>query len=213
MRTSARIAPLGLVGRLLLAHRPSEKLDLESVGPAASAGLLELATLRAHVRLDRVVGVQVVDGGPVAEVPDSLASVLGAAEEHGVGALGRPERQLVKGDALSASREDASAGGLGEPEGAHGKLGHFEEADVIRHGPHKHRRAGLLVPHVPRQAGEGQGRAVGLRHIQTLQDHLGERAVRPAGKEPEQLNQQAEVHIVRLGRRADLVSDTPATGH
>lgn len=57
--------------------------------------------------------------GPVAEVPDSLASVLGAAEEHSVGALRRPERQLVKGDALSASGEDAGAGGLGEPESAH----------------------------------------------------------------------------------------------
>lgn len=34
---------------------------LESVGPAASAGLLELATLGAHVRLDGVVCVQVVD--------------------------------------------------------------------------------------------------------------------------------------------------------
>lgn len=34
---------------------------LESVGPAASAGLLELASLGAHVRLDGVVGVQVVD--------------------------------------------------------------------------------------------------------------------------------------------------------
>ncbi len=34
---------------------------LESVGPAAAAGLLELASLGAHVRLDGVVGVQVVD--------------------------------------------------------------------------------------------------------------------------------------------------------
>lgn len=55
----------------------------------------------------------------MAEVPHSLAGVLGAAQEHGVGALGRPERQLVKGDALSTSREDAGAGGLGEPESAH----------------------------------------------------------------------------------------------
>lgn len=55
----------------------------------------------------------------MAEVPDSLASVLGAAKENGVGALRRPERQLVKGDALSAGREDAGAGGLGEPERAH----------------------------------------------------------------------------------------------
>ena len=36
---------------------------LESVGPAASASLLELAALGAHVRLDRVVGVKVVDPG------------------------------------------------------------------------------------------------------------------------------------------------------
>lgn len=36
---------------------------LEAVGPAASTGLLELASLRAHVRLDAVVGVQVVDTG------------------------------------------------------------------------------------------------------------------------------------------------------
>lgn len=94
-----------------------------------------------------------------------------------------------------------------------GKLGHFEEADVIRHGSNEYRRAGLLVPHVPRQTGEGQGRAVGLGHIQPLQDHLSERAVRPPGKKPEQLNQESKVNIVRLGRRADLVSNTPATGH
>lgn len=94
-----------------------------------------------------------------------------------------------------------------------GQLGHLEKADIIRHGPHKHRRAGLLVLHVPRQAGEGEGRAVGLGHIQPLQHNLSEGAVRPPGKEPEQLHQQSKVHIVRLGRRADLVSDTPATGH
>lgn len=34
---------------------------LESIGLAASTGLLELASLGAHVRLDGVVGVQVVD--------------------------------------------------------------------------------------------------------------------------------------------------------
>lgn len=53
------------------------------------------------------------------EVPHSLAGVLGAAQEHSVSALGRPERQLVKGDALSTSREDAGASGLCEPESAH----------------------------------------------------------------------------------------------
>jgi len=55
----------------------------------------------------------------VAEVPDGLAGVLGTAQEHGVRALGRSERQLVESDAFAASGEDAGAGGLGEPEGAH----------------------------------------------------------------------------------------------
>lgn len=55
----------------------------------------------------------------MAEVLDSLAGVLGAAQEHGVRALGRSERQLVEGNAFAASGEDAGAGGLGEPEGAH----------------------------------------------------------------------------------------------
>lgn len=57
--------------------------------------------------------------GLVAEVPHSLTGVLGAAQKHGVGALGRTERQLVKSDALSASRQDAGASGFGKPEGAH----------------------------------------------------------------------------------------------
>lgn len=94
-----------------------------------------------------------------------------------------------------------------------GQLGHLKEADVVRHGSDKYGGAGLLVPHVPRQAREGQGCAVGLGHVQTLQDNLGEGAVRPPGKEPEKLYKQSEVHIVRLGRRADLVSNTAATGH
>ncbi len=55
----------------------------------------------------------------MAEVLDSLAGVLGAAQEHGVRALGRSEGQLVEGDAFAASGEDAGASGLGEPEGAH----------------------------------------------------------------------------------------------
>lgn len=55
----------------------------------------------------------------MAEVPHSLTRVLGAAQQHGVGTLGRAERQLVESDALSASRQNAGASGFGKPEGAH----------------------------------------------------------------------------------------------
>lgn len=94
-----------------------------------------------------------------------------------------------------------------------GQLGHLEEANVIRDSSHDHSGAGFLVPHVPYQAGEGQRRTVSLRHIQALQHHLSEGAVRPPREEPEQLNQQPKVHIVRHRRRANLVAHTAATGH
>lgn len=54
----------------------------------------------------------------MAEVPHSLTGVLGAAQEHGVGALRRAQCQLVEGDALPASRQNAGTSGLGEPQGA-----------------------------------------------------------------------------------------------
>lgn len=47
--------------RIFSEQKNARETYLESVGPAASAGLLELASLGAHVRLDGVVGVQVVD--------------------------------------------------------------------------------------------------------------------------------------------------------
>lgn len=54
---------------------------LESVGPAASAGLLELATLGAHVRLDGVVGVQVVDAAN--GVPQDSVQITSATRGAG----------------------------------------------------------------------------------------------------------------------------------
>jgi hypothetical protein len=58
------------------------------------------------------VGVGVVDGGGVTEVSDGLASVLGAAQEHGVGALGLAEGELVKGDALATGLGDTGSAGI-----------------------------------------------------------------------------------------------------
>lgn len=67
--------------------------------------------------------------GLVAEVPHSLARVLGATQEHGVGALRRAQRQLVEGDALAASRQNAGTSGFREPQGANCRQ-HTEEFDI-----------------------------------------------------------------------------------
>lgn len=93
------------------------------------------------------------------------------------------------------------------------QLGHLQEAHIIRHGTHKHRCLVLLVPHVPRHAREGEGRAVGLGHIQTLQHNLSEGAVRPPRQEPEELYEQSKVDVVRHRGRTDLVAHTAATRH
>lgn len=94
-----------------------------------------------------------------------------------------------------------------------GQLGYGEEADIIRHSSYEHSSAGLLVPHVPYQAGERQRRTVRLGHVQALEHYLREGAVRPPGEEPEQLYEQSKVDIVRHRCRANLVAHTTATGH
>lgn len=71
--------------------------------------------------------------GLVAKVPHSLARVLGATQEYGVGALGRAQRQLVECDALTASRKNAGTSGFGEPQGANCEQ-HTEEFEIESQG-------------------------------------------------------------------------------
>lgn len=78
--------------------RAEPLLSLVAAGLPAAAGLLKLAALAAHVGL----GVRVGHAGGAA-VLDGLARVLGAAQQNAVGACGRHQRQLVKGQDLAAS--------------------------------------------------------------------------------------------------------------
>lgn len=61
--------------------------------------------------------------GTEAEVLDSLAGVLGATEEDGVGASGGAESKLIDGEGLAAGSSDAGTGGGGEAESRDGELG------------------------------------------------------------------------------------------
>lgn len=97
--------------------------------------------------------------------------------------------------------------------GLTGELGHLKKPHIVCHGPHENRRVRLLVPHVPHQARKGERRAVGLGHIQPLQDNLRKGAVSSPGEEPEQLHEQAEVNVVRHRGRAHLVAYTAAASH
>jgi hypothetical protein len=185
------------------------RLDLETTGPSAATGTLELAALGLDVGL--LVGV-----GTKAEVLDGLTGVLGSTEEDGVGTSGETGGNLVDGENLTASLLDASAGRGGEAHGSDGELGELEEAVVVSDGADNDDGLALVVLRVglvgggSDDLGEGDGRAVDLGHHKTAEDNLVEGSVGTAGKELVQTNQQLNVGVGRLRDLAVPVSNMVA---
>lgn len=95
-------------------------LDLETSGPSATTGTLELASLAGNVWL-------LVRVGSESEMLDGLTGVLGATEEQGVGTGWGALCELIEGEAFTSGLENAGTGGCGEAEGSDGELGDFEE--------------------------------------------------------------------------------------
>lgn len=160
------------------------RLHLEAARLSATTGALELAALGANVGLGVLVGTH-------AEVLDALTGVLGATEEDGVAASGGTERELVKGEALTAGRKDASAGGLGEAEGGDRELGELEETVVVGDGTNNNDGLGSLAllgdaTTVLREIDDARDRdrwAVDLGHEQATEDRLVEAGLRAASQE------------------------------
>ena len=120
------------------------------------------------------------------KVLDGLARVLRAAQQQGVRAGRRSQRQLIQRQALSAGSEDPRAHGGGEAQGGNGQLGHQQQPVVVRHRADDDDRLVLVlfdgVPircrrHDPRDA---HRRPVRARHEQPAQDGLVEGRVGPA---------------------------------
>ena len=180
-----------------------KRLRLVAAAGAATASLLELAPLVAHVRL----GVGAGHTGR-AEVLDRLARELGTAEKRHALARGRLERELIKGEALAARLQDPSPGRLGEAQGAHAELGHFEHARVVGDGTDD--RGDAAGGAVLRELGQRERGSVRLGHEQPLQDRLVRFGIRAADEEPVQLDEELEVHVLGLGRGARLLLVAPA---
>lgn len=123
---------------------------------------------------------------------DGLTGVLGAAEEHGVSAGGCAECQLIEGDNLTASLQDASASGFSHTQRADAELGDLKQADIVSDAAHQYCGLILLALHEVYQLGEGERRAVNLRHKQSLQNNLVEVAVCAAHKEAVKLQEERE---------------------
>lgn len=139
-----------------------------------------------------------------AEVLDSLAGVLWATEEEGVGTSWGTHSELVNGEALTAGGKDARTGSGSEAGGRNGELWDLKETVVVGDGADQDDGlalvllGGVLVGGGRNNAGDGHWWAVDLAHHQPPQDSLVESGVGTAGQEPVQLDQKGQVDIVRL---------------
>jgi hypothetical protein len=106
-------------------------------------------------------------------VLDGLTGTLGSAKEEGVSTSGLLESELVKGEGLAASSEDACAGGGSEAQGSDVQLGNVEEAVVV--GDSANNDDGFLlatVLGVGNDAGQRHRRPVDAAHKETAEHDL-----------------------------------------
>ena len=123
-----------------------------------------------------------------AKVLGGSASSLAATEEHRVGAGRGAQSELVEGQGLAASLEDAGAGAGRKVQRSDAELGNVQQARIIGDSAdHDADGALLLVGEVDGKLGGRDGRAVDAAHAQTVEHELVELGVRAASKEAVQL--------------------------
>jgi len=173
------------------------RLDLETTRTTTTAGLFELASLAADVRLDVGVGVRVDHRSRVTKVRQGLAR-FGAAEEDRVGALGGAQSELVQGDALATGGQDALAGRFGKSQGADGHFGAFEHTHIVRDFGNNDSCLSFFLRHVFGETVQTDRRLVRLAHVQALQDGSAEFGVCSARQKLVELDKEFVVWILAL---------------
>lgn len=178
-------------------------LHLEGTRLPATAGVL-LLTLR--VRRQNARGLVAV--GAEAEVTDRLTVGTGATQQNGVLASRGSTSKLIEGDDFTTSLEDPSTGTLSEAKSGNSHLGDLEKTVVISDSTNDNDGLGLGTLKLLSTSDTAQTNrwAVGLGEEQTLKHNLVETRVRAASQETVQLNQQAQVRIIRLWRSAVAVA-------
>ena len=170
-------------------------LYLEASGLSAATSPLEFAALRDDIGLLVFVGTH-------AKVLDGLASVALAAEQNGVGAGRCPESELVKGENLTASVQDALASRTGEAQGRNGEFGHGQQPVVVgdsRDSNDNFARRIRVGRGLLGDAGEGDGRLVDFGEEKTAEDDLVKLSIRATSKEAVELDEKEQIRILALG--------------
>lgn len=113
--------------------------------------------------------------GSKAEMLNSLSGVLGSSEEQGVASSGSSESQLIQGQDLSSSCDNAGTGGRGEAESGDAELGDGQETVVI--GDSADDDNGLVVGllgGVRNNSGDGDRGSVDAGHKKSAENDLVE---------------------------------------
>lgn len=132
---------------------------------------------------------------------------LGSTEEEGVGASRGTKGELIEGQALSAGLGDASAGAVGEAQGADLERLEAVKTVVVGDGTDKDNDLGLLTAGETGNTGEGHRGTVGARNIETLQHNLVELAAGAASKEGVKLDEKLKIDILGSGGRTVALLD------
>jgi len=148
-----------------------------------------------------------------AKVLDGFPGVLSGTEKHAVGSLGLAHGELIERNALTSSSKNAGTGALGEAERAHLEGLEFQKTHIIRDRGDNNSDLVLLVSHVARETRDRHGGSVRLAQVKSAEHDFVEFGVRPPGKKPVELHEKLEVHVIRLGSFAPLVTDIAASSN
>lgn len=123
----------------------------------------------------------------------------GSSHQETSGASGVLEGELIEGQDLTTGLDDSLSGGLGDLEGANGKLGDLEESDVVGDIGDGNNGSVVLALQVLNNSRQGDGISGGSGLIQSLVNGAVELGISSSGQESVQLNQELKIGILSLG--------------
>jgi len=180
----------------------------EAVNPSSVNSLMLAASnllLSELGLLDTRTSVALETTSRSTEVAEGLTGSATTAEEDGVGASGLAHSELVKGEALTTSLEDASTSRVCEVKSADGHLGDVEHAGIVSDGAdNDDGLLGVLV-HVAIHARESHRGAVCTALHEALADLSVEGRAGATSEELVEPHQKGQVRICAVSVLAHML--------
>ena len=128
--------------------------------------------------------------GTHTEVLDGLTGVLSTTEDDSVSTSGGTESELIEGENLTTSLQNASLSGLGEAKSSDRELGDFQKTRVVSDGTDNNNGLTLLLLGVADDAGDRDRGTVDAGHKETLKNDLVEVGISTTSQEAVKLERK-----------------------